>query len=49
MPWLQLQSAFGLIVLVALAWALSEDRRAALSFRLIAIALSLQIERSPQA
>ena len=43
MPWLQLQSAFGLIVLVALAWALSEDRRAALSFRLIAIALSLQI------
>jgi CNT family concentrative nucleoside transporter len=43
MPWLQLQSAFGLIVLVALAWALSEDRRAALSFRLIVIALSLQI------
>ncbi len=43
MPWLQLQSAFGLVVLVALAWALSEDRRAALSFRLIVIALSLQI------
>jgi len=43
MPWLQLQSAFGLVVLVALAWALSENRRAALSFRLIGIALSLQI------
>jgi len=43
MPWLQLQSAFGLIVLVALAWALSENKRAALSFRLIAVALALQI------
>jgi concentrative nucleoside transporter, CNT family len=43
MPWLQLQSAFGLLVLVALAWALSENRRAALSLRLIAAALGLQI------
>ena len=43
MPWLQLQSAFGLCVLVAIAWALSENRRAALSFRLIAVALALQI------
>jgi CNT family concentrative nucleoside transporter len=43
MPWLQMQSAFGLIVLVAIAWALSENRRAALSFRLIAFALGLQI------
>jgi concentrative nucleoside transporter, CNT family len=43
MPWLQLQSAFGLLVLVAIAWALSENRRAALSFRLIAAALGLQI------
>src|SRR6185503_11928701 len=43
MPWLQLQSAFGLIVLVALAWALSENKRAALSFLLIAVALALQI------
>src|SRR5262245_46921400 len=43
MPWLQLQSGFGLLVLVAIAWALSENRRAALSFRLIAVALGLQI------
>ncbi len=43
MPWLQLQSAFGLVVLVAIAWALSENRRGALSFRLIAAALGLQI------
>ena len=43
MPWLQLQSALGLVVLVAAAWALSEDRRAAVSWRLIATALSLQI------
>src|SRR5678815_4836549 len=43
MPWLQLQSAFGLCALVAIAWALSENRRAALSFRLIAVALALQI------
>jgi CNT family concentrative nucleoside transporter len=43
MPWLQLQSAFGLIVLVLVAWALSEDRRAAFSWRLIVSALGLQI------
>jgi concentrative nucleoside transporter, CNT family len=43
MPWLQLQSAFGLVVLVAIAWALSENRRADLSFRLIAAALGLQL------
>jgi CNT family concentrative nucleoside transporter len=43
MPWLQLQSAFGLAVLVAIAWAMSENRRAALSLRLIAAALGLQI------
>ena len=43
MPWLQLQSAFGLIVLVLIAWALSENRRAAFSWRLIATALGLQI------
>lgn len=43
MPWLQLQSAFGLLVLVALAWVLSENRRAPVSWRLIAAGLSLQI------
>jgi len=43
MPWLQLQSAFGLAVLVAMSWAMSENRRAALSYRLIAAALGLQI------
>ncbi|HEY4263814.1 MAG TPA: nucleoside transporter C-terminal domain-containing protein [Micropepsaceae bacterium] len=43
MPWLQLQSAFGLGVLVLLAWVLSEDRRAAVSWRAIAAALGLQI------
>ncbi len=43
MPWLQLQSGFGLAVLVAIAWAMSENRRAAFSFRLIAAALGLQI------
>jgi CNT family concentrative nucleoside transporter len=43
MPWLQLQSAFGLCVLVLIAWALSENRRAAVSFRLIGVALGLQI------
>ena len=43
MPWLQLQSAFGLIVLVLVAWALSENRRAAFSWRLVAAALGLQI------
>jgi CNT family concentrative nucleoside transporter len=43
MPWLQLQSAAGLIVLVLIAWALSEDRHAGLPWRLIATALGLQI------
>ncbi|HXJ00445.1 MAG TPA: nucleoside transporter C-terminal domain-containing protein [Micropepsaceae bacterium] len=43
MPWLQLQSAFGLIVLVLVAWALSENRRAAFSLRLVGTALALQI------
>src|SRR3990167_543616 len=43
MPWLQFQSAFGLAVLVVIAWAMSENRRAALSYRLIAAALGLQI------
>jgi CNT family concentrative nucleoside transporter len=43
MPWLQLQSAFGLVVLVLVAWALSENRRAAFSWRLIASTLGLQI------
>jgi CNT family concentrative nucleoside transporter len=43
MPWLQLQSALGLIVLVLTAWALSENRRAAFSWRLVATALAMQI------
>src|ERR1700680_3106488 len=43
MPWLYLQSAFGLVVLVGVAWALSENRRAAISWRMIATGLSLQI------
>ena len=43
MPWLQLQSAFGLAVLIVIAWAMSENRRAALSLRLLAAALGLQI------
>jgi CNT family concentrative nucleoside transporter len=43
MPWLQLQSALGLIVLVLTAWALSENRRQAFSWRLVATALGLQI------
>src|SRR5690348_9957045 len=43
MPWLQLQSALGLIVLVLTAWALSENRREAFSWRLIGTALALQI------
>src|ERR1051326_9308174 len=43
MPWLQLQSALGLIVLVLAAWALSENRREAFSWRLVATALVLQI------
>jgi CNT family concentrative nucleoside transporter len=43
MPWLQLQSAFGLIVLVLIAWALSENRREAFSWRLVGAAVALQI------
>jgi CNT family concentrative nucleoside transporter len=43
MSWLQLQSALGLLVLVLAAWALSENRRAAFSWRLIATALGLQL------
>jgi concentrative nucleoside transporter, CNT family len=42
MPWLQLQSAFGLLVLVALPWVLAETRRA-FPFRLALTALALQI------
>ncbi len=42
MPWLHLQSAFGLLVLVAASWAMSEDRRA-FSWRLVAMGLALQI------
>jgi CNT family concentrative nucleoside transporter len=40
---LQLQSALGLVVLTAFAWALSENRRAAFSWRLIGAGLGLQI------
>lgn len=43
MSLLQLQSAFGLLVLTAIAWVLSEDRRAAFNWRLIAAGLGLQI------
>ena len=43
MPWLQFQSALGLAVLVLTAWALSENRRAAFSWRLALSALGLQI------
>ena len=43
MTWLQLQSAFGLSVLVLVAWALSENRRKAFSWRLVLMALALQI------
>ena len=42
MPWLHLQSALGLIVLVLVAWVLSENRRA-FSWGLVATALALQI------
>src|SRR5260370_32633558 len=42
MPWVQLQSALGLLALVLAAWAVSEKRRAAFSWRLIATALGLQ-------
>ncbi len=40
---LQLQSAFGLLTLIALAWALSEDRSRAFSLRLVAAGLGLQL------
>lgn len=40
---LQLQSAFGLLALIALAWALSENRSRAFSFRLVAAGLGLQL------
>jgi CNT family concentrative nucleoside transporter len=43
MPWLQLQSAFGLIVLVLIAWALSENRQAGFPWRLVGTALALQL------
>ncbi len=43
MSFLQLQSAFGLIVLTALCWVLSENRRAPISWRFVATALGLQI------
>lgn len=42
MPYLQMQSAFGLLMLIAIAWLLSEDR-ARVSWRLIAMGLALQI------
>ncbi len=37
-----LQSAFGIVVIIALAWALSEDRRA-FRFRMVGAALLLQL------
>jgi CNT family concentrative nucleoside transporter len=40
---LQLQSAFGLLALIVLAWALSENRSRAFSFRLVAAGLGLQL------
>jgi CNT family concentrative nucleoside transporter len=43
MPWLQLQSGLGLLVLVLAAWAMSENRRAAFSWRLVGASLGLQI------
>jgi CNT family concentrative nucleoside transporter len=43
MPWLQLQSTFGLAVLVLIAWALSENRREAFSWRLVGAAVVLQL------
>ena len=43
MPWLQLQSGLGLAVLMFVAWALSENRRAAFSWRLVGASLALQI------
>jgi CNT family concentrative nucleoside transporter len=43
MPWPQIQSTFGLVVLIAAAWAFSEDHRRALNPRLIGASLALQI------
>ena len=43
MPWLQLQSGLGLVVLMLAAWAMSENRRTAWSWRVVAGSLSLQI------
>nr|TFG54604.1 MAG: nucleoside:proton symporter [Hyphomicrobiales bacterium] len=42
MPWLQIQSGFGLCVLVLIALALSENRRA-FNWRVVAIGIALQI------
>jgi CNT family concentrative nucleoside transporter len=42
MPWLQLQSALGLSVLVAIAWAFSENRRE-ISWRTIGAGILLQL------
>tara|TARA_R110000868_G_scaffold10226_10_gene50124 strand:- start:14449 stop:15756 length:1308 start_codon:yes stop_codon:yes gene_type:complete len=42
MPWLSLQSAFGLMALVALSWALSE-RKGAFSLRQVAGGIAIQI------
>jgi concentrative nucleoside transporter, CNT family len=42
MPWLQIQSTLGLVVLIAFAWAFSEDRRRAFNLRLIGTSLALQ-------
>ena len=43
MVWQHLQSGLGLVVLVLTAWALSEDRRRAFSWRLVGASLGLQI------
>ena len=43
MPWLQLQSAFGLGVLILISWVLSENRREAFSLRLVVAAVALQL------
>jgi CNT family concentrative nucleoside transporter len=42
MPWLQLQSAFGLAVLLLIAYLLSENR-SAFSWRLVVVGVALQI------
>jgi CNT family concentrative nucleoside transporter len=42
MPWLSVQSAFGLAAIICLAWALSE-RRAAFSLRQVLVGVALQI------